>query len=130
METTGRVAEFMRERILPVEADILHHQYTHERRWTEFHPACEDLKEQAQAEGLFNLFLPVDSDPDGVYGAGFTNLEYATMAELTGHSLVAPEVFSCSAPDTGNRAWCGMARTRKGRWLKPLLAGGFDRALP
>src|SRR5438309_1203417 len=86
----------------------------------------DDLKAEARRRGLWNLFLP---DPE--HGAGLTNLQYATLAELTGHSpAIAPEALNCSAPDTGNMELLAMFGTpeQQRHWLDPLLAGEIRSA--
>src|SRR4030088_430400 len=108
---------FMDEYIYPNEQRF-HDEIEHDR-WSPTN-VIEELKAKARAQGLWNFFLP-----DKVHGAGLTNLEYAPLCEIMGRSMIAPEVFNCSAPDTGNMevlARYGTAE-QKERWLKPLLAG-------
>lgn len=112
-----RLRAFMDENIYPNEQR--YHDEIARNRWSP-PQIIEDLKAKARAAGLWNLFLP-----DEVHGAGLTNLEYAPLCEIMGRSMIAPEVFNCSAPDTGNMevlARYGTAE-QKERWLKPLLAG-------
>jgi len=89
-------------------------------------PVIDELKAEARSRGLWNLFLPRHPD-----GGGLTNLQYAPLAEITGHSpAIAPEAMNCSAPDTGNMevlAEFGTAEQRD-RWLKPLLDGAIRSA--
>ncbi len=112
-----RLVAFMNEHIYPNEA-----RYHHEIEKNRWQPVkiIEELKPRARSAGLWNLFLPHDEN-----GAGLTNLEYAPLCEIMGRSAMAPEVFNCSAPDTGNMevlARYGTAE-QKEKWLKPLLAG-------
>src|ERR1700731_4036734 len=107
----------MDEHIYPNEQRF-HHEVERDR-WTPTR-IIEELKPKARAAGLWNLFLPNDEN-----GAGLTNLEYAPLCEIMGRSHMAPEVFNCSAPDTGNMEVLARYGTpkQKERWLKPLLPG-------
>ncbi len=116
-ELQKRLTGFMDEHIYPNEP--LYWQQIEQNRWQPV-PIIENLKPVARAAGLWNLFLPEDD-----HGAGLTNLEYAPLCEIMGRSFMAPEVFNCSAPDTGNMevlARYGTAE-QKQRWLVPLLNG-------
>ena len=94
-ELQQRLQAFLDEHVYPNEKTY-DEQLRSGDRW-QVPPILEELKGRARAAGLWNLFLP-----DNEYGAGLTNLEYAPLAELMGRSPIAPEVFNCSAPDTGN----------------------------
>ena len=113
----GRLLAFMDEHIYPNERRF--EEECERGRWQPTR-VIEELKPKARAAGLWNLFLP-ESD----YGAGLTNFEYAPLCEIMGRSMLAPEVFNCSAPDTGNMEVLVRYGTpeQKERWLKPLLAG-------
>src|SRR4026207_950259 len=116
-ELHGRLTAFMDQHIYPNEQKF--HEQIAAARWTPT-AIVEELKVKARAEGLWNLFLP-----ESERGAGLTNLEYAPLCEIMGRSVMAPEVFNCSAPDTGNMevlARYGTAEQQQ-RWLDPLLAG-------
>ena len=112
-----RLTAFMDEHIYPNEQRF--HNEVQELRWSPTR-VIEELKPKARAAGLWNLFLPHDER-----GAGLTNLEYAPLCEIMGRSTMAPEVFNCSAPDTGNMEVLARYGTpeQQERWLKPLLAG-------
>ncbi|MDH3622593.1 MAG: acyl-CoA dehydrogenase family protein [Myxococcales bacterium] len=116
-----QVERFVRERVVPNEQTYVD-QLVHTDDWTKWKipPILEELKAEAKGLGLWNLFLP-----DEEYGAGLDNRDYAPVAELTGRSFLAPEVFNCSAPDTGNAEVLVKygSDAQKERWLEPLLAG-------
>jgi acyl-CoA dehydrogenase len=116
-ELQRRLQIFMDVHVYPTEQRF--HEEVERDRWK---PAriIEELKAKARGEGLWNLFLPENED-----GAGLSNLEYAPLCEIMGRSHMAPEVFNCSAPDTGNMEVLARYGTaaQKERWLKPLLAG-------
>ncbi|MBK8764355.1 MAG: acyl-CoA dehydrogenase family protein [Burkholderiaceae bacterium] len=117
-ELQARLSVFMDKHIYPNEAR--HFQEAESLGPWKVHPVVEELKPLARKEGLWNLFLPHSE-----HGAGLTNLEYAPLCEIMGRSFLAPEVFNCSAPDTGNMEVLARYATpeHQERWLKPLLAG-------
>jgi len=120
----ARMQSFMQEHVIPAEQT-----YTAQLRggadWTQWQqpPVMEELKAKARAAGLWNLFLPED-------GARLSNVDYAPLAEITGRSMIAPEVFNCNAPDTGNMEVLVKygSEEQKQRWLKPLMAGEIRSA--
>src|ERR1700693_5802637 len=116
-ELQRRLQRFMAAYVYPNEHRF--HEEVARERWKPT-KIVEELKSNARNAGLWNLFLPQDPN-----GAGLTNLEYAPLCEIMGRSMMAPEVFNCSAPDTGNMEVLARYGTpeQKERWLKPLLAG-------
>jgi acyl-CoA dehydrogenase len=113
-----RLTAFMEEYIYPNEAKFKEHCEGPDR-WQPV-PVIEELKPKARAAGLWNLFLPSSE-----HGAGLANLEYAPLCEIMGRSPIGPEVFNCSAPDTGNMEVLERygSPELKEKWLKPLLMG-------
>ncbi|WP_291849349.1 acyl-CoA dehydrogenase family protein [Bradyrhizobium sp.] len=118
VELKHRLRSFMDRHVYPNEARF-YREAEELGPWKVF-PVVEELKPKAIEEGLWNLFLP-----ESEHGAGLTNLEYAPLCEIMGRSHLAPELFNCSAPDTGNMEVLARYGTREHqeRWLKPLLAG-------
>jgi acyl-CoA dehydrogenase len=116
-----KLAAFMDERIYPAEPTFDEQIAALDDRWAWTRvPVLAELRAEARARGLWNLFLP------GEYGAGLTNLQYAPLAEITGRSPhLAPAALNCSAPDTGNMEVLAMFGTEEQRkqWLQPLLDG-------
>ncbi len=118
IDLQSRIQAFMVDHLYPIERDL----YMAAERlgpWAVY-PHIEDLKERARAEGLWNLFLPVGHSEEGL-----SNVEYAPLCAVMGRSLFAPEIFNCSAPDTGNMETLLLFGTseQKARYLEPLLAG-------
>jgi len=116
-ELQQRLQAFMDSHVYPNEEEF--QAEIAQARWKPTR-IVEELKAKARHEGLWNLFLPQDKN-----GAGLSNLEYAPLCEIMGRCHIAPEIFNCSAPDTGNMevlARYGTAE-QKEKWLKPLLAG-------
>ncbi|MFI5022450.1 MAG: acyl-CoA dehydrogenase family protein [Alphaproteobacteria bacterium] len=113
------LVEFMDQVVYPNERRFFEELEASPERWTT-PPIMAAMKKEARAAGLWNLFLP---EPE--WGAGLGNLEYAPLCEIMGRSPIAPEVFNCSAPDTGNMEVLARYGTREQqeRWLAPLLDG-------
>ncbi|MCU4499684.1 acyl-CoA dehydrogenase family protein [Acinetobacter radioresistens] len=119
-----RTRKFIETEIEPVEKVFWEevHQLNPDGNWKSWQwpEQLTVLKEKAKAAGLWNMFLP-----DAELGAGLSVQEYAHIAELTGRSLLAPTVFNCNAPDSGNMEllWRYGSEEQKQQWLSPLLAG-------
>lgn len=119
-----RTRKFILEEIEPVEAKFWEevHELNPDGNWKKWQwpELLETLKSKAKQAGLWNMFLP-----DEKLGAGLSVQEYAHIAELTGRSLLAPTVFNCNAPDTGNMEvlWRYGSEQQKQQWLQPLLDG-------
>lgn len=124
LDYARRVEDFIVNQVAAVERDCRKEPARRGKPWS-VPPAVDDLKSKARAQGLWNLFLP-----DSQFGAGLSTLEYAPIAEITGRSALAPEVFNCNAPDTGNMEvlFHYGSEEQKEQWLKPLLAGEIRSA--
>lgn len=123
-ELCSRLTDFMDAHVYPNESVYFDAVNDGDSRWT-IPPIMAELKSRAREAGLWNLFLPDDQ-----YGAGLSNLEYAPLAEIMGRSLMASEVFNCSAPDTGNMEVLFRygSEAQKEEWLQPLLEGEIRSA--
>jgi acyl-CoA dehydrogenase len=127
-ELRGQLLSFMDELVYPAEKVFAEQvaQLAAEGRIWERPPVIDELKAAARGRGLWNLFLTHRDE-----GAGLTNLQYAPLAEITGHSpLIAPEALNCAAPDTGNMELLADfgSEQQQARWLKPLLDGEIRSA--
>ena len=118
-----RVTAFMESLVYPAEP-VFEREVAQGDRWQPT-AIMEQLKREARAQGLWNLFLP-----DSEFGAGLSNLEYAPLAEIMGRSLIGAEPFNCAAPDTGNMEVLVRygSEAQKRQWLEPLLRGEIRSA--
>jgi acyl-CoA dehydrogenase len=123
-EYVEQLTEFVTRHVYPNEQKFLDQLEQGPTRW-QVPPIIDELKAKARERGLWNLFLP-----DSEQGAGLSNLEYAPLCEIMGRSPIAPEVFNCSAPDTGNMEVLVRYGTpqQKREWLTPLLDGKIRSA--
>ncbi|BFM17108.1 acyl-CoA dehydrogenase family protein [Maricurvus nonylphenolicus] len=123
-----QVFDFIETRIKPSEAlfkeQLAQSERLRDGKWM-IPPVLEELKQEAKNLGLWNLFLP-----DTLHGRGLGNVDYAPIAELTGHSFIAPEIFNCQAPDSGNIELLHMYgnEEQNATWLLPLLSGDIRSA--
>ncbi len=124
-----KLAVFMEEQVLPAEPAFAAWDADPATRWT-VSPLLENLKARAREAGLWNLFLGRQALREGVASERLCNLDYAPLAECMGRSLVAPEIFNCSAPDTGNMEVLAQfgSPEQQTRWLQPLLEGRIRSA--
>jgi len=118
VELRERLSAFMDAHVYPAEPVV--QEQAQASGHAQVPPVIEELKAKAKSQGLWNLFLP-----DSEHGAGLNNQDYAPLAELMGRSPIGPEVFNCSAPDSGNMEILARYGTgaQKARWLAPLLEG-------
>ena len=124
-ELAAALEDFMRELVYP--AETVYREQMRAAGTPHYQPpVLEELKEQARARGLWNLFLPHKTE----WTDGLSNLDYAPLCEILGRSFIAPEVLNCSAPDTGNMELLTLFGTtaQQERWLRPLLAGQIRSA--
>ena len=123
IELQNKLTNFMNENVYKNE-EVFEDQLEKNGRWS-IPPILEELKEKAQKEGLWNLFLP-----ESHLGAGLKNIEYAPLCEIMGRSPIGAEIFNCSAPDTGNMEVFVRYGTddQKEKWLRPLLNGEIRSA--
>ncbi|GAC1616467.1 MAG: acyl-CoA dehydrogenase [Vulcanimicrobiaceae bacterium] len=123
-DLSARLSAFMRDVVDPGERRYWEQHGAFADRWT-IPPVMEEMKARARDAGLWNLFLP-----ESELGAGLTNAQYAPLCEIMGRSAIAPEVFNCNAPDTGNMEVLVRYGTseQKRTWLEPLLRGEIRSA--